>query len=124
MPTKFIRKGGRIIPIKSGGSNAGVKAGVKKAAGIYNKHFGSVDPIKSASKEQLFAAAKAKPGFLGYATQRVARATTKSTAKGLRFAGRGSIGVGILAATGAGTALYGAGKAIKAHYKKKTETQT
>lgn len=105
-------KGGRIIPIKTG-----VKDGVKKAI------VGAADPITAASKEELFNEIKSKPGFLGYGARRVARASTKVAAKDLRFAGRGSVGVGVLAATGVGTALYGARKVLKFHFKKKDEGQ-
>ena len=117
MPVKFIRRGGRTIPIRT---SANVKAAVKSAADVYTKHFGKDDPIKKVSNAKLFNTVKTKPGFGGYAAQRVSQATVKGTAKGLRKFGRGSVAVGALAALGTGTALYGAAKFLGR--KKKVET--
>lgn len=114
MPFRFIRKGGRTIPI-------GVSGAAKNAADAYSKHFGADKPLKKISHAKLFNTVKTKSGFIGYAIQRASKASVQGTAKGLRAFGRGHMGVGALAAVGTGTVLFSAAKALRKRSRKPTE---
>ena len=112
---RFIRKGGRIIPIKDGNS-ARIQGAAKSAADAYRKHF--------SDNKAIYNAASKSKGFSGYAVARSTMGIAKGTGRALRKAGAGSTGRGALVAVGLGTVVSGAVKALAYQMKNRKQKPT